>query len=215
MQDSSLTRAEFLSNVGKVTVGICACAMTSGIYSALAEEIPLDSTKPKPETPPLPAKNRADERIKFAEGWVTRFFHELDTIVPEETRKKLMMANGCSCHRAWIASEGIQIQKYKFDDWAAWVKKHPNEGVQVDGNVIHYKYMSAAETGQASADSACLCPFVETKPSGLSATYCYCSVGYVKEMHEKMFDRPVEVELVESVLQGAKRCHFKITVPQA
>jgi hypothetical protein len=210
MEKTHLTRAEFLDTAGKITVGICACAAASGIVQALAGETPPDSSA-KTNTSP-PAKDRTAERIKFAEGWVTRFFHELDQIVPEETRKKLMMANGCSCHRTWIATEGIQIRKHKFEDWADWMKKNPNETIQVEGNVIHYQYTSAAETGLPSAAGACLCPFVESKPAGLSATYCYCSVGYVKEMHEQIFDKPVDVELVESALQGAKRCRFKITV---
>lgn len=212
MHDSSLTRAEFLSNVGKIGLGACACALTCGIHQVFAEDIPADTTKAKTETTLPPAANRATQRIAFAEGWVTRFFHELDTIVPAETRRKLMMANGCSCHRAWIASEGIQIRKHPFEKWAEWMKKNPQPGVEVEGNVIHYEYTSAAETGLPSAENACLCPLVETKPAGLSATYCYCSVGYVKEMHEQMFDRPVEVVLEDSVLRGGKRCRFKITV---
>jgi hypothetical protein len=31
-------------------------------------------------------------------------------------------------------------------------------------------------------------------------------------MHEMRFGRPVEVELLDSVLRGGKRCKFKITV---
>jgi hypothetical protein len=31
-------------------------------------------------------------------------------------------------------------------------------------------------------------------------------------MHERTFGRPVQVQLVDSVLKGAKRCKFRITV---
>jgi len=57
-----------------------------------------------------------------------------------------------------------------------------------------------------------LCTFVETKPAGLSGTYCLCSIGYVKEWFDQMFARPVTVELLESTLTGGKRCRFKIMV---
>jgi hypothetical protein len=53
---------------------------------------------------------------------------------------------------------------------------------------------------------------VESKPAGLSRTFCQCSVGYVGEMFRQKFGRPVTVELLDSVLYGGKRCRFKITV---
>lgn len=46
----------------------------------------------------------------------------------------------------------------------------------------------------------------------MSASYCWCSVGYVQEIHERVFGRPVNVELVESVLRGNPRCRFRITL---
>jgi len=45
--------------------------------------------------------------------------------------------------------------------------------------------------------------------------FCLCSVGYVKEMHERTFGRSCEVELLDSVLYGGKRCRFRITVSPA
>ena len=86
------------------------------------------------------------------------------------------------------------------------------EGFKVEGNVIHYQYNGSAETGGAVADGICLCPMAESKPAGLSPTYCHCSVGYVKEIFELQFNRKVDVELIDSVLKGGKRCQFKITV---
>lgn len=53
---------------------------------------------------------------------------------------------------------------------------------------------------------------METKPAGLSGTYCICSVGYVKQWYETLLARPVEVDLIESTLMGGKRCKFKMTV---
>ena len=34
----------------------------------------------------------------------------------------------------------------------------------------------------------------------------------LNEMHERILGRPVEVEIVDSVLRGGKRCKFKMTV---
>ena len=92
------------------------------------------------------------------------------------------------------------------------MEKVKDGSYRVDGDAIYFQYVSAAETGQASAEGACLCPLVESKPAGLSSTYCQCSVGYVKAMHELLLNRTVEVKLVDSVIMGGKRCQFKLTV---
>ena len=78
--------------------------------------------------------------------------------------------------------------------------------------MIYFQFTSSAETGKASPESICLCSMVESKPAGLSPTYCLCSVGYVKELFEQTFGQPVDVELLDSVLYGGKRCKFKVTV---
>ena len=83
----------------------------------------------------------------------------------------------------------------------------------MDGDVITFEYLGSAETGQASPENVCLCPTVEAQKAGdISPTYCHCSVGYMKEMHERRFGRSVDVELVDSVLMRAKRCRFRITL---
>jgi hypothetical protein len=207
MSNGTMNRKEFLSNVGKVCMGTCACAMVGGLSAVYAQE---NQSAPPPAAPP---KSRADQRIEFAEGWVKRFFAVLDENLDEATRMKIMMANGRSCYLNWIAETKQQIRPITLERLKEWIASKANDGsYRIDGNDIYFQYMSAAETGQASAENACLCTLVETKPAGLSPTYCYCSVGYVQVMHEKLLNRPVKVELVDSVLKGGKRCQFKITV---
>lgn len=50
------------------------------------------------------------------------------------------------------------------------------------------------------------------KTGAFSPTYGLCSVGYVQEMHERLLGRPVEVDLVDAVLRGGKRCTFRMTI---
>jgi predicted hydrocarbon binding protein len=45
-----------------------------------------------------------------------------------------------------------------------------------------------------------------------SSTYCNCSRGYLLELFEQIFEKPVKVDLVESVIQGAKSCKFIIHI---
>jgi len=44
--------------------------------------------------------------------------------------------------------------------------------------------------------------------------FCYCSGGFEKVHFDVIFDEPVEVELLESVLKGDMRCRFANKIPQ-
>jgi hypothetical protein len=231
--DPAINRKEFLSGLGKCCLGSCMCAAALGASSAFgSDSTGADSTRTAPETagqgageaakgagssetgattPAAPPRSQA--RIEFAEKWVRRFFDVLDTTLDPATRKKVMLAAGRACFLEYIKESGQEIKPTTVEWLAAWAAKNATDGsMRVEDNVIYYQYMSAAETGLPSEEGACLCPLVETKPAGLSGTYCLCSVGYVQQWHEMMLDRPVEVELLESTLTGGKRCKFKITV---
>lgn len=57
----------------------------------------------------------------------------------------------------------------------------------------------------------CYCGLVnKTKEPLKNLTYCYCGVGYVKQFFESALEKPVKVEIIESVITGAKRCGFLI-----
>ena len=125
----------------------------------------------------------------------------------------MMMTNGKNCYQEWIESTGQQTEVVPYEKWVARVNENVKDcSFQIDDNIIYFQYMGSAETGQKAPENICLCPMVESKPDGLSRTYCQCSVGYVKEMFEQTFGKPVDVQLIGSVLYGEKRCKFKITV---
>ncbi len=204
MGEKTLDRKELFAAAGKAGAAGCLCAL--GATRLLAEETP--KTAPGDAT-----AARAVKRMEFSDEWVRRFMEVLDETLDKETRTTVMTANGKKCLRYWLAAEKRTITPVAFEAWAAEVRKRPPDpALRVEGNVIHFEYTSSAETGGASPEGVCLCPMVESRPAGLSRTFCQCSVGYVREMHEQKFGRPVKVELLDSVLYGGKRCRFKITV---
>ena len=204
MTRTTLDRKELFASAGKLGAAGCLCAL--GASRLLADGAP--GTAPGAAT-----AARAVKRMEFSDRWVRRFVSVLDATLDPETCRKVMAANGKACLRGWLAETNRRITPEAFESWAAKVEAAPPGGsLRVEGNVIHFEYDSSAETGSSSPEGVCLCPMVESKPTGLSPTYCECSVGYVREMHEQKFGRPVAVELLDSVLCGGKRCRFKITV---
>jgi hypothetical protein len=137
----------------------------------------------------------------------------LDTELDNAAAREVMRANGRACFLDWLDHGGPKIEATTLKAYTAKVRERTDGAIKIDGNTIYFQYMSAAETGEASEEGACLCPLVESKPEGLSDTYCQCSVGYVKQWYDMLFQKPVTVELLDSVLMGGPRCRFKITVP--
>ena len=195
-----IDRKEFLRSATTLGLG---CGLCSAIPATLAEASEAGSGAPT---------HPCDERVKFAEEWVGRFMGVLDEGLDEATRARIMEANGAACARAYLASSGRETSRVPYEQWVDRVRSRgPRQDLRIEGNVIHFQYLSNYQ-GKDAPEGACLCPLVETKPKGLSGTFCHCSVGYVREIFSRQIDRPLKVELVEAVLRGGKRCRFKIEV---
>jgi len=198
-----MERREFFESVGK-------CGLCAGLGSALGlTSVLAGQEKPAAAEPAAPS-HPLQERMDFAENWVRNFMGVLDDNLDATTRAKVMEANGRACALAYMKKANIQITPVPFEQWLEKAKNRPAGGpVRVEGRTIYYKYLSNYQ-GKPAPEGSCLCPFVESKPQGLSQTYCHCSVGYIKEFFGRTFGRPVKVELMTSALRGDKRCEFRI-----
>lgn len=47
-----------------------------------------------------------------------------------------------------------------------------------------------------------------------ATTFCYCSGGFHKKPWEMIFEQPLRVEVLESILKSDERCRFAIYLPQ-
>jgi len=64
---------------------------------------------------------------------------------------------------------------------------------------------------------ACHCPFARESilndNINIDKTWCYCSGGFNKLKFDVIFEEPVEVEVIKSVLSGDDRCRFVFKIP--
>jgi len=64
----------------------------------------------------------------------------------------------------------------------------------------------------------CHCPWaresLRDKDGPVSSEFCYCSGGFTKKRWEVIFGRELEVEVLQSVLNGDLTCRFAITLPE-
>ncbi len=112
------------------------------------------------------------------------------------------------------------------DEVITFVENDPEiEAGRREGNVVYVsKIPYMAKQYLAETDPIlkryyyCHCPWTrEAIKNGnvqLSATFCNCSAGFHKKPWEVIFGRPLEAQVLESVLKGDSRCRFAIYLPQ-
>ena len=218
MAGDTIDRKEFMTTLSRACVGTCVCGAVLGAQLAVGAESGTRTQENKPAPAPQTGPGdksaaRAVRRLEFVDVWLPRFLSVMDRELDEPTRKRIMAANGKACFSAYRPELKVRSEPATPADIAAWVaQRGSSRGYSMDGDSIILQYMTSAETGQASPEGICLCPTAETQRAKvISPTFCWCSVGYVKEMHDRIFGRPVKVELIESILMGHPRCRFRIT----
>jgi hypothetical protein len=213
MAGEKMDRKRFVAALGRAGLGGCMCASVLAARAAFAAEAPK-APAPKKAADPLPAMPgektpaRAAARVEFLDAWVPRFFALVDEQLDEPARRRLMVANGRACFAANNPGQPRRPEPAPPEKIAAWVKLHAERGYTMEGDaVIH---TSPVHPWPANV---CSCPVVEAQSKEtLSPTFCWCSSGNMQELHERVFGRPVKVELLESVLLGHPHCKHRITL---
>lgn len=133
--------------------------------------------------------------------WVRYISSKLEEHFDERTIKNIRM--GCYCNENGKLEESKEFIKNIFlcsssmHDFADKMNEHGAKWYIEDGNLFT-KYFS------------CPCPMLESIDYLPTKTWCYCTVGYNKEIFEYVFDCEVDVELIESIKTGSKQCLMKI-----
>jgi predicted hydrocarbon binding protein len=137
----------------------------------------------------------------FTERWIKHLVDSMDEHLDEKTRMVVMESCGRACARTGPVHVARECQG-DLDRWLATLRKwHGGEEyVQQDGDVVR---VICAE---------CVCPAAKDHPEELSETYCICSLGWMKETFGAVVGKPVSVELSQSILRGAEKCEFVITL---
>ena len=131
----------------------------------------------------------------------------LDTLVDEMTRALVMEYCGYNC--ALGNRDHIEVaiaERMKYKSLGEYLQAEQSWLVR-EGDVIFQTYRP-----QSTHNVRCYCSLIRGLPADetISPTYCHCSKGFVKKLWEGILDRPVTVELLQSVMSGAKECKFAV-----
>jgi len=159
-----------------------------------------------------------DEHQKAA--WAKQAMEKLDRLVPDEdTRYEIMARCSCDCalplvddlRENWRKNQDIDDLLEKMYMNPFYVRPHR------EGNVLyftkapcHKEDFEKAGTVDDKRYHYCHCDWARAVNLPISPTHCFCSAGWYKGIFEGIFQRPVKVRLVKSVLQGDDVCEFAV-----
>jgi len=146
--------------------------------------------------------------------WVRDAIHRLDSSVDEKTRIQIMESCGRNCasiNKRVIESAKKRRKKFKdLDSFLEAEQRKPMKGTRLhlEGNILYQYYTPHAFT----QPMRCYCSLLRGLPkdTSVSLTYCHCSKAFVQKLWESVFEQPVKVELLQSVVSGDSECKFAV-----
>jgi hypothetical protein len=151
---------------------------------------------------------------KITAQWVKNAMQKLDAAVDDRTRVRIMQNCGYSCakknHKVIDRAVARRRKFRSIDEFLDAEQQKPMKGTMLEreGNILYQVY-----TPQAfSRPMRCYCGLFRELPKEdtVSITYCSCSKGFVEKYWEAVLEKPVEVDILQSAISGAKECKFAI-----
>ena len=116
--------------------------------------------------------------------------------------------------RGWLADRPDLVETIIERGWGSAGLKQGNTIVatKIPKRAYLIAYMEETDP-QRKRQHYCHCPRIRDILEGsetISPTYCYCGAGFYKGLWEEILQRPVEVGVLESVMQGGLVCKIAI-----
>ena len=148
--------------------------------------------------------------------WVKGAVEKLDSFTDEKTRTQIMENCGYNCalhNKAPIEKAKARRKKFQnLDDFLEAEKKKPMVGTKLErqGDKLFWYFMPQS----VKTPVRCFCGLLRGLPQNetISRSYCNCSKGFVKKYWEGVLGKPVDVEVMQTAVSGAKECKFAIHI---
>ncbi|PTY04206.1 hypothetical protein DB347_20115 [Opitutaceae bacterium EW11] len=151
-----------------------------------------DSSQPAPQPPDA-------WRIKFAQDRYAKLLELLGAQVGAEASSRLLQSLGGYC------ASGLPHLARHPGDLEGFIKDFAEAG-----DKITYDPEKKTVLIEGSPREECFCPLIDKHKA--PKTVCDCSLGWQRHIYQTLLGRKVNVELVESVVRGGKRCVFKVQI---
>ena len=182
-----MNRKEFINSLCKF--GICSCA---GIGLFTHDEI--NAQDDNKEIKKLKGK------FKFTQYRLAKLIEIMYSTLEEKTCQEILEKLGRECGKV----SGLYLEyRGNIEGYIDEVAKKWHEEIIYNQKEGKIKIISGKRK-----DCVCSLATKEFTPYN----FCHCSVGMFKEEYETVLEKSVKVDVKESVLRGAERCVFEISI---
>jgi predicted ArsR family transcriptional regulator len=169
----------------------CACSLCS--CAAIGALVPASSVAAEGKPP-------EDWRLPFVRKRYAKLIEILAGKLDDATLNEILRQLGYDC-----AAHDPDLRKHKgdIDGFIREYQKQSNDNITYDRE-------KGIITAVGQERSECACPLIALNLTSVKA--CNCTLGYTQRIYETVLGKKVQVELMESVLRGGKRCAVKVRV---
>lgn len=160
---------------------------------ALAEQITAGLREPTAGTTPA----------RKAE-WAREVIARMDRLLPEAQRRAVMELRRCPSPMGWAKrNKRMWVRCADLEEFARHIREGGWANYFAEGSTLRYQISSGC----------CHCGLVRHREAPISRTYCLCRAGHVRFALEHVFDGPVRVDPLRTVISGARERWFVAHVP--
>jgi predicted hydrocarbon binding protein len=138
----------------------------------------------------------------FTRRWICSVSESIRWDLKQPAQMQLLESCGRACARAGAVKSaqacGGDLSKFE-SQMRRWVGK---SNIKTVGCTVHIVY------------DKCYCRLDDEVSWQLGDIYCYCSLGWLKEMFETVLGKPVKAEFLESIKRGGEKCRFVVHLPK-
>jgi hypothetical protein len=143
--------------------------------------------------------SEADREKEFVMNWMADLFDSIEAELDEKTKVKVMAGCGRGCFRRFQFKQDIaRLGMGSVESLVDAYKK--NFEVWREGSLVHIRY--------GAVNKQCYCPAARYHPAKPHDMHCECTRATHQTIFETALERPIQVEIVESLRRGGSTCHF-------
>ncbi len=128
-------------------------------------------------------------------------FKGIEDNLDDKTKRKILYDCGRNCTPVSLITKAKSIYKKadNLDDFLVKFAAVYNH-LKLENNSVYVEY------------PRCYCGKAKKFTNDLPTSFCYCSIGWIKELFEKTLNKSVNVMLEKSIINGDSFCRFKLNI---
>jgi hypothetical protein len=136
---------------------------------------------------------------------VKEIMNKFDEVVLEKNKRdNVMETMGTYCFSNYFAKTAEDIKKKSTGI---------EEMINNLNNLVGGEHFKLEDNKVHATLNQCYCQIgVKETEEPISKTYCNCSLGWMKSLFKTLLGKPVEVEILDSIVSGGNACRFVINL---